>query len=119
MGFGSFGSAVLKGLNESIGPSGLGDAIRDPVGKLKRGAGKGTLGHWTEQIYGGTTKDIFDQLQGKGDEGDDQSTAAPDLSAGEVDPDAELGALQDILIEKHGRTAMNLAPASGSSILSP
>ena len=115
MGWGSFGSAVLKGLNESIGQTS--NIVENPASVLKKGAGKGTLGHWTKQIYGGTTKDIFDNLQGKGDEGDDQSTAPPDLSAGEVDPDAELGALQDIRREKHGRSAMNLAPASGSSIL--
>ena len=42
---------------------------------------------------------------------------APTLSASEVDPEGKFGALQDIRKEKRGRTAANLAPASGASIL--
>ena len=117
--FSSFGKTITRALDQTVGelkPGGK--AWEQRKGALgKWDPGKGWLGHATAQIYGGTTKDVFDQMQGKGDEGDDQSTAPPDLSAGEVDPDAELGALQDIRREKHGRSAMNLAPASGSSIL--
>jgi len=80
--------------------------------------GKGTLGKWTGEIYGGTLKDIMDQAQGKGSDYKEPDDAPPPtLSASEVDPDAELGALQNIRKKKQGRLAANLSPASGASIL--
>ena len=48
---------------------------------------------------------------------EDTGVTAPTLSASEVDPEGKFGALQDIRKEKRGRTAANLAPASGASIL--
>jgi hypothetical protein len=75
--------------------------IRDPIGEIKRGP-RGTLG---------------DILGTEDDDDDDGASATPTLDAGEVDPEANMGALQDIRKKKYGRTAHNLAPASGSSIL--
>ena len=80
--------------------------------------GKGTFGHWMGQIYGGSLKDIMDTAQGKdSDYKEPGPVAPPTLTGSEVDPDAELGALQDIRKPKKGRLAANLAPASGASIL--
>ena len=116
--FSTFGSALTKGLDESVGMGGLGDAIRDPVGKLKRGAGKGTLGHWTDQIYGGTFKEIVETAQGKtGGDPNDSAIKDPTLRASQIDPEGELGELQDIRKKKQGRAHANLSPASGASIL--
>ena len=75
--------------------------IRDPIGEIKRGP-RGTLG---------------DILGTEDDDDDDGASATPTLDAGEVDPSGNMGALQDIRQKKYGRTAHNLAPASGSSIL--
>ena len=114
--FSTFGSAVTKGLNESIGV--LPEKIIYGADTLKKGAGKGTLGKWTSEVYGGTFKDIMDTMQGKSDDDDDTpGVSAPTLSASEVDPEGEMGALQDIRKKKQGRKAANLSPASGASIL--
>ena len=79
----------------------LAQIIKDPIGEIKRGP-RGTAG----EIFGG------------GDDDDDgEETSAPTLSSAEVDPEGELGALQNIRKQKYGRGAHNLAPASGSSIL--
>ena len=75
--------------------------IRDPIGEIKRGP-RGTLG---------------DILGTEDDDDDGGASATPTLDAGEVDSEANMGALQDIRQKKYGRTAHNLAPASGSSIL--
>ena len=74
--------------------------IRDPIGELKKGP-RGTLG----------------DMLGTEDDDDGGDTSTPTLDAGEVDPEANMGALQDIRKKKYGRTAHNLAPASGASIL--
>jgi len=124
MGF-NFGNAInqnLKsistGLDSALGSGGLQDAVRDPVGKLKRGAGKGTLGRWTDQIYGGTFKEMVETAQGKTeDDTDEPAIKDPTLRAAQIDPEGELGALQDIRKKKQGRAAANLSPSSGASIL--
>ena len=74
--------------------------IRDPIGEIKKGP-RGTLG---------------DMLSTEDDD-DDAETSAPTLASSEVDPEGQLGALQDIRKKKYGRAAHNLASASGSSIL--
>jgi len=79
--------------------------------------GKGTFGHWMGQIYGGSTKSIFDTMQGKDSDYKEEDVPPPTLTGSQVDPDAEQGALQDIRKRKEGRLAANLAPASGASIL--
>jgi len=76
----------------------VGNIVRDPIGEIKRGP-RGSFG---------------DMLKDE-DEGED--VAAPTLSAGEVDPNAELGALQDPRKANQGRLAANLNKASGASIL--
>ena len=114
--FSTFGSAVTKGLNESIGV--LPVKIFSPGDTLKKGAGKGTLGHWVDQIYGGTFKEMVETAQGKrGGKSDDPAIKDPTLRASQIDPEGELGALQDIRKKKQGRAAANLSPASGASIL--
>jgi len=75
--------------------------IRDPIGEIKRGP-RGTLG---------------DMLGTEDDDDDGGASDTPTLDAGEVDPEANMGALQDIRKRKWGRGAHNLAPASGSTIL--
>ena len=108
--------SVSTGLDQSIGQ--LPSIVRDPVGKLKKGAGKGTLGHWVDQIYGGTFKEMVETAQGKrGGKSDDPAIKDPTLRASQIDPEGELGALQDIRKKKQGRAAANLSPASGASIL--
>jgi hypothetical protein len=118
----------VEGLGRDINTK-LGETLGEtkPGGKFweqRKGAlgkwdpGKGTLGKWVSEIYGGTFKDIMDQAQGKG--GDNETTTSvppPTLSASEVDPNAKLGALQNIRKKKQGRLAANLSPASGASIL--
>jgi len=83
-----------------------------------RAGPKGSLGQFADSIYGGTLKDIIETAQGKrGDKPKDPGVSTPVLRASQVDPDAKLGALQDIRKRKEGRLAANLAPASGASIL--
>ena len=69
---------------------------RDPIGIIKRGP----KGMWA-----------------KDEDDDEDDVVAPTLASGEVDPEGELGPLQDIRKQKQGRLAHNLAPASGASIL--
>ena len=91
--------------------------VRDPVGEIKRGP-RGTSGKWASELYGGTFKDVMDSMQGKSDDdADTPGVSTPVLRASQVDPEGELGALQNIRKEKKGRKAANLAPASGASIL--
>jgi len=56
----------------SIGGYDLGKAWDESVGALRpqsgnywkgKGVGKGTLGHWVDQIYGGTTKEVIDTMK--------------------------------------------------------
>lgn len=78
--------------------------------------GKGTLGHWMDQIYGGSTKQIMEGLQGKG--GDDpDDVAPPDLSAYDVDPNAQQQAQMAMRKKDQGRMAANLAQGQGASLL--
>ena len=126
MGF-NFGRA-LSGFSRDLNTK-LGETVGalQPGGKAweqRKGAlgkwdpGKGTFGHWMDQIYGGSLKDIMDTVQGKdSDYKEPGPVAPPTLTGSEVDPDAEQGALQDIRKPKKGRLAANLAPASGASIL--
>lgn len=51
------------------------------------------------------------------DDDDGGDTSTPTLDAGEVDPSGEQGPHQDLRKQKYGRTAHNLASASGASIL--
>ena len=44
------------------------EIIKDPAGTIEGGPG-GTLGQVVDTVYGGTTKDLMDQAQGKTDEG--------------------------------------------------
>jgi len=74
--------------------------IREPIGELKKGP-RGTLG----------------DMLGTEDDDDGGDTSTPTLDAGEVDPLANMGPLQDLRKQKYGRTAHNLAPATGATIL--
>tara|TARA_Y100000296_G_scaffold86174_1_gene124972 strand:- start:1555 stop:1836 length:282 start_codon:yes stop_codon:yes gene_type:complete len=60
----------------------------------------------------GTTGDIF----GSGEE-EEEDVAAPSMSAGDIEAAGEEGALQEQRRKLQGRAAMNLSPASGSTIL--
>ena len=73
--------------------------VRDPIGEIKRGPR-------------GTTGDIF----GSGDD-EEEDVAAPSMSAGDIEAAGEEGALQEQRRKLQGRAAMNLSPASGSTIL--
>ena len=122
--FGKALSGFSRDLNTKLGETfgelqSGGKAWEQRKGALgKWDPGKGTLGKWTGEVYGGTLKDVFDQMQGKGgDYKEPDAVPPPTLRGSEVDPDAELGALQDIRRKKHGRLAANLSPASGASIL--
>lgn len=55
-------SSVSKGLNETLGQSS--NIIKNPAKALGT-VGKGTLGHWIDQIYGGSTKDLIEGYKGK------------------------------------------------------
>ena len=106
-------SSVSKGLNETLGQSS--NIIKNPANALGT-VGKGTLGHWIDQIYGGSTKDFFDMVQAKG--GDDpDDVAPPDLSAYDVDPDAQQQAQMAMRKKDQGRIAANLAQGQGASLL--
>ena len=106
-------SSVSKGLNETLGQSS--NIIKNPAKALGT-VGKGTLGHWIDQIYGGSTKDLIEGLQGKG--GDDpDDVAPPDLSAYDVDPDAQQVAQMAQRKKDQGRIASNLAVGQGASLL--
>lgn len=95
----------------------FGNIVRDPVGEFKKGP-RGTTGVIAGKLYGGTFKDIMDTMQGKNDDdADTPGVSTPVLRASQVDPEGELGALQDIRKKKQGRKAANLSPASGASIL--
>ena len=112
----------------SIGGYDLGKAWDESVGALRpqsgnywkgKGVGKGTLGHWVDQIYGGTTKEVIEGMSpwGSKKEDDTSEVQAQSLASSEVDPEGELGPIQNIRKEKRGRKAANLSPASGASIL--
>ena len=117
--FSSFSKTILRGLDQTIGETKPGGkAWEQRKGALgKWDPGKGTFGHWMGQIYGGSTKSIFDTMQGKDSDYKEEDVPPPTLTGSQVDPDAEQGALQDIRKKKEGRLAANLAPASGASIL--
>ena len=117
--FSSFSKTILRGLDQTIGETKPGGkAWEQRKGALgKWDPGKGWLGHATAQIYGGSTKSIFDTMQGKDSDYKEEDVPPPTLTGSQVDPDAEQGALQDIRKRKEGRLAANLAPASGASIL--
>ena len=114
----SFTSTVQKGLDQTVGELKPGGKAWEPrKGALgKWDPGKGTLGHWMDQIYGGSTKDFFDMVQAKGgDEPDD--VAPPDLSAYDVDPNAQQVAQMAQRKKDQGRIASNLAVGQGASLL--
>ena len=117
--FSSFSKTILSGLHQTIGETKPGGkAWEQRKGALgKWDPGKGWLGHATAQIYGGSTKSIFDTMQGKDSDYKEEDVPPPTLTGSQVDPDAEQGELQDIRKRKEGRLAANLAPASGASIL--
>ena len=73
--------------------------VRDPIGEIKRGPR-------------GTTGEIF----GSGEE-EEEDVAPPSMSAGDIEAAGEEGALQEQRRKLQGRAAMNLSPASGSTIL--
>ena len=78
--------------------------IRDPIGEIKKGP-RGTIG------------DIFKGSMPWYDDDDDEDVAAPSMSAGDIEAEGIEGALQEQRRKLQGRAAMNLSPASGSSIL--
>ena len=61
---------------------------------------------------------MVETAQGKrGGKSDDPAIKDPTLRASQIDPEGELGPIQNIRKEKRGRKAANLSPASGASIL--
>ena len=74
--------------------------VRDPLGEIKKGPR-------------GTTGDIFSL----GGDDEEEDVAAPSMSAGDIEAAGEEGALQEQRRKLQGRAAMNLSPASGSTIL--
>ena len=116
--FSSFGKTITRALDQTVGELKPGGKAWEPrKGALgKWDPGKGTLGHWMDQIYGGSTKDFFDMVQAKG--GDDpDDVAPPDLSAYDVDPDAQQQAQMAMRKKDQGRIAANLAQGQGASLL--
>ncbi len=107
-------AAITKGLNETVGQ--IPNAIANPKKVLGSGVGKGTFGHWIDQIYGGTLKDI---LSPGHDDDDDApaAVAAPDMKGGQSDSSANLRAHQNIRKKNEGRLAHNLNKSSGASLL--
>ena len=63
-----------------------------------------------------TPEETANQLNEEGKE-TVASIPPPDLSAGEVDPEGNLGPVHDPRKAKYGRTAANLNPGAGASIL--
>jgi len=82
-----------------------------------RAGPKGSLGQFADSIYGGTLKEMVETAQGKTGSPDEPAIKDPTLRASQIDPEGELGALQNIRKKKQGRAAANLSPASGASIL--
>jgi len=107
-------AAITKGLNETVGQ--IPNAIANPKKVLGSGVGKGTLGHWVDQIYGGTLKDLLspghDDFEGGG-----EAVIPPDMKGGQSDSSANLRAHQNIRKKNEGRLAHNLNKSSGSSLL--
>jgi len=94
------------------------NAITDTLSGITAGdVGEGTLGKVTGKIYGGSTKDIFDTAQGK--TGDDNATGDPnpDLTAQEIDPDANLMADAQKRKQDRGRLAANLTEGQTATML--
>ena len=79
----------------------LAQIIRDPIGEIKRGP-RGSLGEMLEY--------------NSGDDLEEQDQINPNMSAGEVDPDANLGPLQNLAKASKGRKFHNINK-QGASIL--
>mgnify|MGYP003133029601 FL=1 len=61
--------AVTEGIsNTAEAVTDTTEIIKDPAGTIEAGPG-GTLGDAVNTVYGGTTKDLMDQAQGKTNEG--------------------------------------------------
>ena len=78
----------------------LAKIIRDPIGEIKRGP-RGSLG----EMLGGNSGDDLEEDQ-----------INPNMSAGDVDPDANLGPLQNLAKASMGRKFHNINK-QGASIL--
>ena len=104
-------TGVAGGTDDFI--SGAVNTIADPAGTIKGGP-KGTLGHMTDQIYGGTLQNLVEGVQGKTEE---LPVAAPVLSALEVDPQAALTAQNKKRKEMAGRGAANLTAGQSATML--
>ena len=90
------------------------EAVKNPAAALKGGPG-GTLGQVTDQLYGGTFRELVEGAQGKG--GEEEAVAAPVLSAEEVDPEAALTAQNKKRQEMAGRGAANLTAGQSATML--
>ena len=120
MGFGSFlRDKVAPVLQDSLtlqqnimGEEGR--FLRDPLMQAEGGLSEHVRQQTGERLFGGVKDQIHSAATGAIE---DTGVTAPTLSASEVDPEGKFGALQDIRKEKRGRTAANLAPSSGASIL--
>ena len=107
-------SIFSKGFTRFAGD--FNNIIKDPVGTIKGGP-KGSFGTVVDKLYGGTTKDIIEGIQGKTDDPELDPVAPPILTSGEVDANANLQAYQQNRKNKFGRSQSNLSQGTGSSIL--
>ena len=78
----------------------------NPVFKRRKWDPVGDTDAYLNKVFGSTSGDLVE---------DDEIN--PNMSAGEVDPDARLGPLQDIRKKNQGRLAHNLNKRGGASIL--
>ncbi len=111
-GGGGGGSSVTKLFDQTVG-AGV-EAIKNPAKTIKHGPG-GTLGDIADKAYGGTLKEIVEQIEGRG--GDAETPDAPVLSAEEVDPQGALTAQNKKRQELAGRGAANLTAGQSATML--
>ena len=105
-------SKVLK--NTATAISDTVSAVKDPAGTIEGGPG-GTLGQMTDQVYGGSFKNLVEGAQGK--DPDAEIPDAPVLSAEEVDPQGALTAQNQKRKELAGRGAANLTAGQSATML--
>jgi len=121
-GGGGGGNPITKTVNKAVkGASGFVDdavsgtmnAVADPAGTVQGGPG-GTFGDVTDQLYGGTFKNLVEGAQGKTEE---EAVAAPNLAAEEVDAQGALTAQNKKRNQEARRGAANLTAGQNATML--
>ena len=100
-------SRLRTGLDDTV------DIARDPAGTIAGGPG-GTLGAVTDQLYGGSFRQMAEGAQGKTEE---EEVAPPELAAEEVDPQAALTAQNQKRKAEAGRGAANMTAGQTATLL--